>query len=372
LRSGTKIIEIQLEKPSPGIDLWSNRAASWAQVLTFFVVVVGYFYTVVPAFQKERLSEEVARLEIERERSITNIDHIKASASRMQLVLDNMKASRDRLQTENSNLLARQRALMASASEADGQRREANRRLAVEKKRLKETNDVYLKAVKDRFALDFQMSLFPILDNGIDFSKAKSQQELASRIRDGFSDPIGKIDKIIDDMSEGDAGSGQVDSVASMAFKRVSDEFQASYKGRKKNVVIAPINGDLWAAAYFDQLAKAKAGELQCVNAYWTGLAKAKKWTKAQLNQLQHDAAYGPKQSLVFQRTCSVMAEYSILSSFMKAWGDYMQEYVRRLSSVPQAVMDDVPMKPFPSNLVQPPKFQGPWAPSKDDLQFQE
>lgn len=52
LRSGEKIIEIQLQGSSTGIDIWSGRAAAWAQVLTLVVVVVGYFYTVVPAFQR--------------------------------------------------------------------------------------------------------------------------------------------------------------------------------------------------------------------------------------------------------------------------------------------------------------------------------
>jgi hypothetical protein len=44
-------------------DFWSGRLATLAQVVTTFVVIFGYFYTVVPVFQKEKLAEDNARLQ---------------------------------------------------------------------------------------------------------------------------------------------------------------------------------------------------------------------------------------------------------------------------------------------------------------------
>jgi hypothetical protein len=369
--SGTRVVEVHFGKPSR-IDSWSTRAAAWAQVLTLIVVVVGYFYTVVPAFQKERLSEEVSRLEIEREKSASDISAINANVVQMRLVLDGMRKSRDQLKTENTTLQTQQKILLASASDADNQRLEATRRVALEERKLKETNNAYLNAIRDSFALDFQMSLFPLLDHGVDFSEGKSQKSLASEIDSEVGDPLGKLAAIIDGISSRNAKSTQNDSVSAQAFRQVLSEFQKHFRERKSNIIIAQVDANLWASTYLDQMAKAKAGEPQCVSAYWEGLAKSKKWTESQLKQLRQDKAYSPKQGAIFQRYCNIMAEYAISTSFRKAWGDYSQEFIQRFSSIPDAIMNDVHMKPFPDNLVYPPKFQGGWMPEKEAVQFQE
>jgi len=53
-------------RPS-GVDVWSTRLAAWAQVITVFVVIFVYFYTVRPAFQLQLLQEQTAQLQLEGE-----------------------------------------------------------------------------------------------------------------------------------------------------------------------------------------------------------------------------------------------------------------------------------------------------------------
>jgi hypothetical protein len=42
-------------------DVWLKRCADGAQVLTLGVVIFGYFYTVVPVFQKEKLQDALLK-----------------------------------------------------------------------------------------------------------------------------------------------------------------------------------------------------------------------------------------------------------------------------------------------------------------------
>ena len=66
LGSGYREVVLQVERPSKTAKV-SNILAQWAQVATLAVLVFGYFYTVRPVFQKERLDEEVAQLQIQPE-----------------------------------------------------------------------------------------------------------------------------------------------------------------------------------------------------------------------------------------------------------------------------------------------------------------
>lgn len=51
---------------SSGFGKYSAIIANLSQVLMLIVVVWGYLYTVLPVFQKEKLTEDLARLEIEK------------------------------------------------------------------------------------------------------------------------------------------------------------------------------------------------------------------------------------------------------------------------------------------------------------------
>ena len=46
-------------------DLWLNRLSSFSQFGLLIIAIIGYFYTVVPLYQKSVLDEEIAKKEIE-------------------------------------------------------------------------------------------------------------------------------------------------------------------------------------------------------------------------------------------------------------------------------------------------------------------
>lgn len=88
------IAQRSTDKQQSRFDAWSNRAAAGAQVIAVIFVIFGYFDTVRPVYQKERLEEQVAKLEVDRQNLLDNNKN----------VLQNVFAKRVALYFENINL----------------------------------------------------------------------------------------------------------------------------------------------------------------------------------------------------------------------------------------------------------------------------
>src|SRR5690606_27817684 len=74
--------------------------ASFSQVFMLLVVVWGYFYTVVPVFQKEKLTEDLARLEIEKSRWEQEIKNHARNIQQTQKELSLLESDRHELENE--------------------------------------------------------------------------------------------------------------------------------------------------------------------------------------------------------------------------------------------------------------------------------
>lgn len=115
-------------KSNATADVWLTRAASLSQPLLLVLAVFGYFYTVVPVYQKELLSEQIAAKEIELGKLQREIDASGPAMQRLQAdrivlekqvrLLDTQKSDAERavaeLRLRQSVLEARNRDLEES------------------------------------------------------------------------------------------------------------------------------------------------------------------------------------------------------------------------------------------------------------------
>ena len=74
-----------------------QRLANWSQVVMVGIVAWGYFYTVIPVFQKEKISEDLARLEIEKASWQLDIDRYKEQISESRQDIDRLSRTRSDL-----------------------------------------------------------------------------------------------------------------------------------------------------------------------------------------------------------------------------------------------------------------------------------
>ena len=94
-------------------DVWLPRASHVAQVLLFILAFAGYFLTVRPIYQKERLEEEMARLRIERDKEQ------KAFEGRTGAMRDELARIRRDIDDKNRELAKAETALMEVRKQAE-------------------------------------------------------------------------------------------------------------------------------------------------------------------------------------------------------------------------------------------------------------
>lgn len=102
------------QHPERRPDIWLTRFANLSQPLLLCLAVFGYFYTVIPVYQKEVLSEQIASKEIE--------------LGRLQRAIDATGPTMERLKNERATLEERLERLNAQRNAAEQTVAELNRR----------------------------------------------------------------------------------------------------------------------------------------------------------------------------------------------------------------------------------------------------
>lgn len=107
------------------LDRWSGLLAAWAQVATLGVVIFGYFYTVVPVFQRDRLEEEVAKLEIQREQIESEARQSIEKSELLRQSIAGLHQEQAKLSEANKTLLSELQQLTSARREAVESREDA-------------------------------------------------------------------------------------------------------------------------------------------------------------------------------------------------------------------------------------------------------
>ena len=116
-------------REGPILDTWLTRASSLSQPLLLCLAAFGYFYTVLPVYQKELLSEQIAAREIELNRVQRAIDATGPTIKRLESERDTLETQLRSLQTRRAEterhvaqLKARQSTVEAKNKELDASR----------------------------------------------------------------------------------------------------------------------------------------------------------------------------------------------------------------------------------------------------------
>jgi len=365
--SGRGGVIIEREEQSRVARL-SQLFAQWAQIATLAVVVFGYFYTVRPVFQKERLSEEVAQLQIKRTRSRKELADVQKRITEMRTRLTHAKKENEELQGYFGSLERKQRKLVASASVAERKRKRAIKQLSIEQKRLDHIHALYVRAAYHIFEERVQMHLsFPFLRFRVVFSEDSSKAKIIKEMSAAVPNIRSLINNSLDEFKPTNRVRSKHPLWVSRTFQNIVNKFRSEFKERGSNIHIARINAQLWADAYFSQLAKARNPRSKCVDKYWEGLAKHENWGAHKLANMRSSKEYGKRQGAIFKGHCSMMGEYRVTRSFSDAWSKYYIEVMNRVTSILQDITKNVEMRPFPEELLRPPRFHGVWVPGPED-----
>lgn len=108
------------------LDVWLDRMSNLSQPLLLALAVFGYFYTVIPVYQKELLSEQIAakevelgKLQLQIETTLPAMDRLRRDAANLEAQLASLSAQKGQAERMNSDLLQRQHALASKNAELE-------------------------------------------------------------------------------------------------------------------------------------------------------------------------------------------------------------------------------------------------------------
>jgi len=250
----------------PRVHLWSRTLSAWAQIITVFVLIFGYFYTVRPTFQKERLEERVAQLQIQ-ENSLNQ---------RLVVAQDTLTQAKEKRLQEQTELKKYVAALGDTKNQLNGLKNKLN----IERQRLKalKIRNMKVAQVLDRseaayFYFLFEEQLLPgntgpvsSLNPSISVSVLKRPKKMA-RLKKYWKSAY-------DVLMGAESRASERATDAGVANNSVQHSIRSFIEGHKKELACPIPNLSKMAIRYKDDIAEADADARQKLPIY---LEKVKK-----------------------------------------------------------------------------------------------
>lgn len=347
-----KISDERNNSGSSGFEKYSSIIANFSQVLMLVVVVWGYFYTVLPVFQKEKLTEDLARLEVEKSRWEQEIESYARNIQRTQEELSLLES--DKYELENS--------LTKIRSEKEQAEREFEllaSREKISRKKLKATADSLADAEKQLYEQQRLRVLgknpipmeFLYLINNTRNSFSNFERDSANTIADGltstFIQPIEFVDKKLDELQE------QANSVSSEIYRNVQlrliDEFKAGIQKNASVLQCPEPNFQSWEAEFGSALALGDEMVEGCIAFHFKVREEEEGWSQREISSLQ-SSEFWSEQRKVYSRSCSIAIDYKISELYREHWryvNEPCEERLRRMSSIALEPESTLSLTPF-------------------------
>jgi hypothetical protein len=303
---------------------WLNRfsiAASLSQVVMVAVVVFGYVYTVRPVFQKEVISEDLARLQleqrawgrqIEEQKKQLNIGEKKnllLEQERIELVssLAGVKRAQE-LAIQEAKVASKQaKAAVDRAASLDKSFKEAvARQMAFRKSELTGSGKIASPLV--------QAMQRPYIGDYFDYDK---RMELSVSLKHAQLQPVKAAEGVLDELRAG------LSTTSSASSKIVEQELLSAYeKGFKKNsgLLVCPTpDFDAWQASLLKAMDRVDDFRGGCVEHLFQKQALAQNWTKETADQVRKSKEW--KSTLEeFGEICVISLRSGMTRLFTDKW----------------------------------------------------
>lgn len=221
LRSRNRSIERADAGPrhNSRLDAWLGRTASLSQPLLLVLAGFGYFYTVVPVYQKEVLSEQIAAKEVELGRlqrqinaSVPTMQQLQSAIAHLKGQITALSAQKSRAEKVNAELVEKQGALVGKNLKLESQITSlASQAASVEAR----ANEFSMRTYHDSFSASVDLQYIARMPNAYELVKSPSYE----LVRDYLLTPYAAVSSTL---AQGD--SKYIES-ASKVPRAVKDEY---------------------------------------------------------------------------------------------------------------------------------------------------
>ena len=319
-RSTVRLIErkliVQPEKISESLG---QRLSHWSQVAMLGLVAFGYFYTVRPVYQKERLEEEVAELQEASATAIREAELAKLQTSKLEESVKLLSERERELQNAEALLTEEGRVLRLRLSEMSS---EANR-LASSLDDLRKTAVVQRESIRaahtailnDRLQMAFGHRMLQVSTERLEYFEDEDDaldEWVALPQFSPFAEAIAIVEREI--------SSGRLFELPEphdVSLELVED-FQRRLIASQSRLECPQINKSRWRDSWIRLRAEYRQTIPACVRMHVDRVAHQEGWTDRQLSSWLNNEQ-GRRYAESAQHSCGVMAGYELQIAFSKA-----------------------------------------------------
>lgn len=339
-------------KTSSRLERSSAIFANLSQVLTLVVIVWGYFYTVVPVFQKEKLTEDLARLKIEESRWKNEIERYKRNIYMTQGELSLLESEKNELESALDRI-------GSEKEQAEKSLERLSNREQRSKKKLQATSDALAEAERQLYEQQrmrllgktpVTMERIYLINNaGKDFNifDRGSVSQVADRLSAAFVRPAEFVDKKIQNLEE------QANAVSSKIYRdinlRLIDEFKEGIR-RNASVLQCPEpNFEYWESEFEAALALGDEMVEDCIEFHFQVRAKKRDWSRGERASLKK-SKYWDDHRRAYSGSCSLAIDYELSNIYRERWShvnEPCEERLRKVSSIALESQSVLKLMPF-------------------------
>ena len=358
-----KISDERSNSSSSSFEKYSAMIANFSQFLMLVVVVWGYFYTVLPVFQKEKLTEDLARLEIEKSRWEQEIESYARNIQRTQAEISLLESDKYELEDSLTRIRSEKEQTERALEQLAGREKISRENLKTTAGALADAESQLYEQQRLRLLgkTPLPMELFFLINNtGNIFSIF--QRNSASTVADGLSaafiQPIEFVDKKLDELQE------QANSVSSEIYRNVQLRLIGEFKsGIQRNASVLQClepNFQSWESEFGSALALGDEMVEGCIDFHFKARREEEGWSQREILSLQ-GSDFWSEQRRIYSRSCSIAIDQKISKLYRERWmhvNEPCEERLSRMSSIalePKSVLGLTPfrdMSPPPESYV--------------------
>jgi hypothetical protein len=347
-----KISDERKNSSSSGIEKYSAIIANLSQLLMLVAVVLGYFYTVLPVFQKEKLTEDLARLEIEKSRWEQEIESYARNIQRTQAELSLLESDKHELENSLTQIRSEKEQAERTLEQLAGQEKVSKEKLKTTAVALADAENQLYEQQRLRLLSKTPVSMeFIFLLNNTGNIFSIFERNSASTVADGltaaFIQPIEFVDKKLDELKE------QANSVSSDIYRNVQlrliDEFKVGIQ-RNASVLQCPEpNFQSWEAEFGSALALGDEMVEGCIDFHFKVRGEEEGWSEREISSLQ-GSEFWNEQRRAYSRSCSISIDHKISKLYRERWmyvNEPCKERLRMMSSIALEPESTLGLMPF-------------------------
>ncbi len=321
-------------------DAWLPRLAYLAQIIAVAVAVFVYKFTVVPIFQKDKLEEDVARLEIERKTLVEQTEQARVEFASAKSSLDKLKADRDKALAENKDL-------EIDLTENAMALHNASAKLSATQKELAPVRQALFNEKADWLLAT--VAMLPSNDTNPFDGKTTITAETLER--SWPPQPFDKIKTALDELVSGKTSlNAPIPKVEVVDMARV---LRAKILPRQNDLTCPVPNFQVWASAYNNYLAKIAENVDECVEKDEAKQALENGWSKQYVEQLK-ETDFWPKQHAIYVSACKFNPAIKLQFAFMKEWSALQIACIERGSIASEIAEGRQPTQIATKNIAPP------------------